>query len=911
MGSMEYHSELKSNLRDRQPLGTSGKPLLPQASQSIKLRDRLNPETPKLSYADLHPEITGNAKDIPPKSSHDLRKQWTDRKATKEELVKYMSNLPSYLERGENHQEKVLNVGVLDWGRLEKWRYGHKQIPDESSQYSPSSSITSSSFWTDGSSEPSSRGHSRSPARPRTRRPSLQSHLVASSIEGHSQDVKLFGGSIGKFQDLKPSQSNILHGQAKFIRTDQPFSSPVFKKEECKRKDLDRKIDQEGRVIPNDPKFEMASCTKEKAKIQDGEIKKRAEKLKEPNPNNFDQDVSGKRKTVVLLLPRDLPQKHHSGVSQFSDLTTMLGRKSTEASRKSFSQSSKENFHAELHSDIPHSCPLPCEVDSEHTLVKQPNTLDTKSANLSSVTSHPVPRSAKVGTSPSKSRNLGEKKPTLTPTNATNEPLKVLDVKVGKVTDEKVRSSSPFRRLNIGLGKMSKSSSSKEGLDTPCLNSTRASAKSGLEKAAASACLDAANPDNLNATGRARSSPLRRLLDPLLKPKAPNCHHLVEPSERESISMGRACKNSNGKLDSSTVHSGKLNFDTPVQALLQVAIKNGQPLFKFAVDNGSNILAATMKKLNTSGKGEYSSIYTFFTIQVKKKNVSWINQGGKSKGHDYISNVVAQMKVSDSQFSNMTGQNCTDQFSMREFVLLSVDLKQADQQTSDFQPNDELAAVVVKIPESSNRSSTRDGCQSNHYNDSLEVGSKEQLPGVNVQNLKTKNHVSATVILPSGVHSIPSKGGPSSLIERWKSGGLCDCGGWDLGCKLQILANQNHISNKLNSSKASSVTDKFELFSQEGVQVNQPLFSLAPFKDGIYSVEFSSSLSILQAFSICIAVLDSKKPCELSEQSVSFEEKTLGETTSMQNDRLTASNRIEEVPARYASYPPLSPVGRV
>jgi hypothetical protein len=98
---------------------------------------------------------------------------------------------------------------------------------------------------------------------------------------------------------------------------------------------------------------------------------------------------------------------------------------------------------------------------------------------------------------------------------------------------------------------------------------------------------------------------------------------------------------------------------------------------------------------------------------------------------------------------------------------------------------------------------------------------------------------------------------------------------------------------------------------QEGVQVNQPLFSLAPFKDGIYSVEFSSSLSILQAFSICIAVLDSKKPCELSEQSVSFEEKTLGETTSMQNDRLTASNRIEEVPARYASYPPLSPVGRV
>ena len=819
---MEYHSEFKSDMRDQQPLGTSGKPLLPQASQSIKLQDRLKPEKPRLSYADLHNEITGDEKDILPKSCHDLQKQWTDRKATKEdELVKYMSNLPSYLERGENQQEKVLNVGVLDWGRLEKWRYSHKQVPDESSQNSPSSSITSSSFWTDGSSAPSSRGQSRSPAHPRTRRPSLQSHLMASSIEGHSQEVKLFGGSIGKFQDLKPSQSSILLGQAKVIRTDPPFCSPVIKKEECRRKDPDQKIDQESRVIPNAP-----ICTKEKAKIQDGEIKKRVEKLREPNPNNFDQDVFGKHETVVLLLPRDLPQKHHSAVSQFSELTTSLGRRSMETSRKSFSQSSNENYHAEVHSDIPHSCPLPCEVDSEHSLLRQPGTVDKKSVNVSSVTSHPVPLSAKVGTSPSKSRNLGEKRSTSMPTNTTNEPLKVLDVKVSNVADEKVRSSSPFRRLNISLGKMSKSSSSKDGLDTHRLNSKCAVAKSGSEKAAAFACLDTSNTDNLN-TSRARSSPLRRLLDPLLKPKAVNCHHFVEPVERESITKVRASKNSSGQLDSSTVPSGKLNLDTPVQALLQVAIKNGQPLFKFAVDNDSNILAATMKKLNTTRKGEYSTVYTFFTIQVKKKNGSWINQGGKSKGkgQDYISNVVAQMKVSDSQFPNMIRQHCTDQFSTREFVLFSVDLRQADQQTFDFQPNDELAAVVVNFPKSINRSATRDGCQSNHYNDLLEVGSKEQLPGVecysntgeNVQKLPSvsmKNLVNATVILPSAAHSIPSKGGPSSLIERWKSGGLCDCGGWDLGCKLRILANQNHISNKLGSSKACSVTDKFELFCQ-------------------------------------------------------------------------------------------------
>ena len=94
------------------------------------------------------------------------------------------------------------------------------------------------------------------------------------------------------------------------------------------------------------------------------------------------------------------------------------------------------------------------------------------------------------------------------------------------------------------------------------------------------------------------------------------------------------------------------------------------------------------------------------------------------------------------------------------------------------------------------------------------------------------------------------------------------------------------------------------------MQDNKPFLSLAPFKDGIYSVEFNSSLSLMQAFSICIAVWDSRKHCELSEPVTSSEERTLGET--ILNDRISPPNPIEgEAPARYVSYPPLSPVGRV
>ncbi|XWS28757.1 hypothetical protein CRYUN_Cryun25bG0098600 [Craigia yunnanensis] len=79
--------------------------------------------------------------------------------------------------------------------------------------------------------------------------------------------------------------------------------------------------------------------------------------------------------------------------------------------------------------------------------------------------------------------------------------------------------------------------------------------------------------------------------------------------------------------------------------------------------------------------------------------------------------------------------------------------------------------------------------------------------------------------------------------------------------------------------------------STGGVQDNKHFFCLAPFKDGIYSVEFNSSLSLVQAFSICIAVWDSRKHCELSESVTTSEERTLGET--ILKDRIGAPNPIE------------------
>ncbi|KAL5076381.1 hypothetical protein RYX36_015365 [Vicia faba] len=73
-------------------------------------------------------------------------------------------------------------------------------------------------------------------------------------------------------------------------------------------------------------------------------------------------------------------------------------------------------------------------------------------------------------------------------------------------------------------------------------------------------------------------------------------------------------------------------------------------------------------------------------------------------------------------------------------------------------------------------------------------------------------------------------------------------------------------------------------------------------KDNIHSMvyfAFDSSLSLLQAFAICIALVDSKMPCELSG------------TRKSQTEELKAFGKLEDIPTSYVSNPPVSPVGRV
>jgi len=260
-----------------------------------------------------------------------------------------------------------------------------------------------------------------------------------------------------------------------------------------------------------------------------------------------------------------------------------------------------------------------------------------------------------------------------------------------------------------------------------------------------------------------------------------------------------------------------------VQALLQIAITNGLPLFTFTDEINGDILAATLKKVNASKKDDNGWIYTFFNVhEVKRKN-NWINQGSKGKTHSYIPNIVAQMTVSDAWSGNLIRQRSVDELGIREFVLFAVDQRKA-QCTSDLHPNDELAAIVVKSRKGTHRSLNKEVQETDCIVHPSVTGQRESLPQVsgrayseeNKENgaLSQSQEFSATVILPGGVHGLPSKGEPSPLIARWKSGGLCDCGGWDMGCRIKVLANHMKPSRISSSHKTRGDACRFELFDQ-------------------------------------------------------------------------------------------------
>uniref|UniRef100_A0A1J3HAD4 Uncharacterized protein n=1 Tax=Noccaea caerulescens TaxID=107243 RepID=A0A1J3HAD4_NOCCA len=848
---MECRLELKKGSSDRPPFVAAEKKVLPRESQSSYLPDKFRDDKRGLSYSDFHREITKKVEDVCPKRLENRLKSRIGRTASGErDLVKYKSYVPSYVKKCDKVEEKSVHAGggIASQDLRNKLSGG-----DKHTKSSLSNTSTSSSLWTDESSTDSSRGLCASPFRKRINHPPLQYYLMSSKPGDCPQDFvpPQDNGDTSQSHTSLPGNNTDTHSRRDVQFHQSPRGTAFLQNE---KKDSDFKIVSKTRTFLSPSKPDSPSCTRVISRNLADDFKKKADKLDERIRNPRVHDLFGKEKPAAVFVPGIVSQKQIIGLSKFYDSKVLLAERLAETNRKGFPERSAAYGQD---SDVG---PFRREDDGSKPFLKRINFLSAEKNRSCS-----APRSRKSESSPSRSRPLDRRSTETLPTQS--------DQKPAKTVSERARSISPFRRLSFSIGKSSKNSNNEDAQTPHHLSTTRMSSRADLDNRSTSSISDNSSSfDNTSTANRGRSSPLRRLLEPLIRPKSSYACRSPEPSLKCAPSSHQKHVLTDGQPSSSTIlsRSGRSSI---VQALFRVTSKNDQPLFTFAVDKEQSITAATTRKQMAPEKEECGHKYTFYTVQeVQKKNGKWMNNSRKVPSQEYTSNIVAQMRVSGSKPT--TGESSDDNLLTREFVLFA----------SESQRTNELAAMVIKIPKTADTSSTTLG---DYFAD-----------------------VNATVVLPSGIHSLPHKGGPSSLIQRWKSGGSCDCGGWDMGCNLRILTNQ---SNKPRNPSLST-SYAFKVFFQGGLQDNnnQPYLSFTPYREGVYAVEYNTSLSLLQAFSICIAVNEGRNPVKTAAEP---NNKASGEVSSMvQNERLKSfSGPIEaEAPAKYLSHhPPLSPVGRV
>ncbi|KAJ0987842.1 hypothetical protein J5N97_006198 [Dioscorea zingiberensis] len=819
--------------------------------------------------------------------TRNYQKPWPRRKAVgDDELVKYMSSVPHYLQHpgqeGDNPHARALNFGVLDWGLLEKWAYNQKivtagRVPDSSSDSNASSSMSPFS---------SSSQSSRSVNSPLSgKKQTSSSHSVQTS-QSQPLAKENFKYSVGtpdakRSSETTPVDQIHVDKSAKDHLNDQQTQTVALSHNVRKVRDYRSRGE-----------FVTAEIS-EKQKCSDTYLKKESPANILPASDRLQNQQVAIHKQIGKTQNYLQRNVHRRGTSYEYESITFDAEEPKEVSRISYSGdlSSVGVHYREPSFYGPHSCPLLPDFQCVELNGARPPTPTLNSNN----------KHEKHDNFSSISRELFR----VFMAEESGEDL----VKVSGAT--RGREFPLDHQSSPGLNSRGRSSSLREGSSMHQARSVTSSET---------------HVDKASHQSKSRRSPLRRLLDPLVKPKSRNnvsgpiaCSATHRPDEWNScsralfqddavdgsINSGSASMNSlkcraesNLKTSNDVVSVNnsastldEKNVPSTRQALLQLAWKNGLPLFMFS-SNDNDILAATMKRRNFSNKDDFECVYTIYSVhEVKKKSGIWINQGSKSKKHGLVSDVVGQIKVSRG---DLTDRDSRSHLLTRQFVLFGAEVIPTVHEPIDSVFNKELAAVVVKVLDDKR-------CNDQDINMHTE------------DYLRRLSLASIVAILPSGIHGSSATGEPSPLIERWKSGGLCDCGGWDEGCMLTVLSDKI-LENKNSGSVVHAClttdgTHRIELFSQGDSQEKKCALSMVAFREGLYTVDFRSSLDLLQAFVICIATLHSKNPPHQAKfpsvEPNNFQEHVL-------SDHLPSSvRRHRDDPTRcLPNHPPISPVER-
>lgn len=295
---------------------------------------------------------------------------------------------------------------------------------------------------------------------------------------------------------------------------------------------------------------------------------------------------------------------------------------------------------------------------------------------------------------------------------------------------------------------------------------------------------------------------------------------------------------------------------------LKLESKQSVPSFEFSLKDSEEVLSAKTWKAQNA----FNWIYTFHGGK-KHSGSSW---GSKDRRRQTLP-IVGQMQVSCYFCSELSSNGLLDNFAVTEFVLQDISQLKRNSTTCDerypspdlqprkdiisasiadgdsrdlnvlsepeirknpsrvadadfpaeasasgpwavpieSRPQLEVAAIVVQIPFGGKRSlkdRLRDDACNKQLRDLTGVSAADNgRDGASV----SPQPVSVKVVTSSGRHGLPctEETGPSPLLDRWRSGGACDCGGWDMACPITVLDNSggedateirgSHLSLKL------------------------------------------------------------------------------------------------------------------
>jgi hypothetical protein len=708
-----------------------------------------------------------------------------------EELVKHMSNLPGYLkrsDRGKNIQEKALNFGVLDWSRLEKWKNKQSFNCNEESSSSSRAAATSSS---------TSRRHKKID----DRKGLSYSSIKGSYKETFPESSKLSSKNIKQYRN---SSKMVVEGENR-------MRSREF--ESIGRIQLDKSLQKEKRSDYDVEAMNMQGLQHHRSKKKDRSFissfehrlpsferkdkgisfisenkmssRSRETKIKKDQWRDSDIDVDQKHchsmpRDIVLLRPRKFLQ---SNFEDYFPLSQSIVSSDDNISESSLTSSSYISLPEEAYTENF----LPSVTDLVSSSETTRDSFDTDlDVDFSSV------RSNKPGCS--NRMSSFDSKDTCIEKDVLNTKLRnQCSFSNMKESTESDTNSFSGRQISFDLNRIGRSLSFKEGPTLPKQSSMQVSAKSGPLIFESAYLNNSSKDQKVKGHKRNISSTFMRLLDPIWKYKTSN----TQNHSSESILTPKGSPNSTS-FRTNNLHDDKTK-ESSMKALLQLTIKNGLPLFHFVINSERKVLAATMNSLASSEKDDGNCYFTFYLLnEIKKKSGRWTSQWSKEKNcGGYAYNIAGHMKISNSRITESKDQSFKGQCLVKDYVLFGIGIDHPEQGPQEFVKRKELAAAVIEIP-----------CE-NDFNLMKKECLKCLLADKRCFCIPQENDISGssiTVILPGGLHASPNKGEPSPLIHRWKLGGICDCGGWDVGCKLLVL------SNPKPSSKPH--IERFQLFVQ-------------------------------------------------------------------------------------------------